>query len=90
MTYRRSCQSGACSSRGLIAVAVVFAGLLATPATAAAQPAAGPRAGLVTARVVFCGDSITGQGGGCHSLLRQKARHADQSGASLDLRMRAS
>jgi hypothetical protein len=45
---------------------------------------------LVTARVVFCGDSITGQGGGCHSLLRQKARHADQSGASLDLRMRAS
>ena len=65
MKVRRRTASAAvfvCGSLG--AVAVAFAALLATPATAAAQPAAGPASGLANARVVFCGDSITGQGGG--------------------------
>ena len=69
MKVRRRPASAAvfvCGSLG--AVAATFAALLATPATATAQPAAGPaagpHAGLATARVVFCGDSITGQGGG--------------------------
>ena len=65
MKVRRRTASAAvavCGSLG--AVAVTFAALLATPATAAAQTAAGPHAGLANARVVFCGDSITGQGGG--------------------------